>query len=1100
MKRAEILFICIGIVPAVVGCGTGMDTATGDWPAFNHDSRRSGVTGGHLEPPLHEQWTFHAPHKPAPAWPEPALRDIWNRNPRLNPRVTDDRAFHTIAVGRSVFFASSADDKVYALDAETGEISWTFFTGGPVRYAPAWTGGRLIVGSDDGVVYCLDAADGSLAWTHGPPDGTRMLPGNGRMISVRPVRTGIVVEDGIAYVASGLFPTEGVTLSALDAASGAVRWSTGPDDISPQGYLLASPKRLYVPTGRTAPVAFDRATGRLEGAFPTPHGDGGTFALVDGGNLVSGPGKELVSYDAASRERDQLLTFAGTRMIVDGGRYFLLSDGTLICYDRERLRASRREQADAAGTIRALSDSLAALEKKDTGRSRQSGPAAAIRERISSLERRIGELRGAEHSWKTPTKPLYSMILAGEILFCGGAGFVAAFDAESGKKVWESPVTGTAYGIAAANGRLFASTDAGTIHCFAEKKPARVKTVRGGKRTPPSVDGRNTGMTLKAARTIVETSGIDRGWCLVTGCGDGRLVYELARRTNLHIVGIDSDPKNVRAARILLDGAGLYGERASVHLVEGGGLPFADMVFNLVVSGGISATGMAAIHPGELYRVTRPGGGTILVGSPDPKASRLTRPDLASWVKTSRPGEWTISTGGGLWASCVRPPLPGAGEWTHQYAGPGNTSSSGDTVVRPPMRIQWFGRPGPRHINDRHHRPMAPLSKNGRVFVIGDNYLIAADAYNGAILWERAVPGIRRIGVIRDSGHAVVTDDLLYVAAGEKCLGLDVATGYTAVEFPVPQLPGIDSRHWGYLASDGDLLFGSGVKPSAPRTELSRDQIVEGTYFDNRPVVSGDCLFCLDRSSGEPLWTRRGGMVPDSAIAIDGASVYFIESDSPAAMSDDDGRVLLTDAFAKGHARIVKLDRRTGETSWSRPFDPPFTHVVYLMVKETRLVAVGSYNRAGELRYGLFCFDTASGRPLWENDYAYGSTLNGDHGEQDQHPVIIGDTIFSRPCAFSLATGEKLPFTLVRGGHGCGTISGSARYLFGRGGNPRMYDIDGDGGSSIALSTVNRPGCFVNMIPAGGLVLLPESSSGCSCAYPVQASVAYAPVSAGSAR
>ena len=36
--------------------------------------------------------------------------------------------------------------------------------------------------------------------------------------------------------------------------------------------------------------------------------------------------------------------------------------------------------------------------------------------------------------------------------------------------------------------------------------------------------------------------------------------------------------------------------------------------------------------------------------------------------------------------------------------------------------------------------------------------------------------------------------------------------------------------------------------------------------------------------------------------------------------------------------------------------------------------------------------------------------------------------------------------------------------------------------------------------PAGGLVLLPESSSGCSCAYPMQASVAYAPVSAGSAR
>ncbi|MCD6308757.1 MAG: PQQ-binding-like beta-propeller repeat protein, partial [Candidatus Latescibacteria bacterium] len=426
MRRAEILFLCFGLVPTVVGCGAGTDTADWDWPAFNHDSRRSGVTGEHLETPLHEQWTFHAPHKPAPAWPEPALRDIWNRIPKLNPRVTDDRAFHTIAVGRSVFFASSADDKVYALDAATGEISWTFFTGGPLRYAPTFTDGRLIVGSDDGVVYCLNAADGSPGWTHGPPDGTRMLPGNGRMISIRPVRTGIVVEDGIAYVASGLFPTEGVSLSALDAASGAVRWSAGPVDLSPQGYLLASRNRLYVPTGRTAPVVFDRADGRLEGAFPTPHGDGGTFALIDGGNLVSGPGKELVSYDAASRERDRLLTFAGTRMIVDGGRYFLLSDRILICYDHERLRENRREQAEAAGTIRALSDSLEALDKNDAGRSLQSSRAAAIRERISSLERRAGELRNAEHSWKTPTKTLYSMILAGDLLFCGGDGFVAA--------------------------------------------------------------------------------------------------------------------------------------------------------------------------------------------------------------------------------------------------------------------------------------------------------------------------------------------------------------------------------------------------------------------------------------------------------------------------------------------------------------------------------------------------------------------------------------------------------------------------------------------------------------------------------------------------
>ncbi|MDZ7620453.1 MAG: hypothetical protein U1E05_25910 [Patescibacteria group bacterium] len=36
-------------------------------------------------------------------------------------------------------------------------------------------------------------------------------------------------------------------------------------------------------------------------------------------------------------------------------------------------------------------------------------------------------------------------------------------------------------------------------------------------------------------------------------------------------------------------------------------------------------------------------------------------------------------------------------------------------------------------------------------------------------------------------------------------------------------------------------------------------------------------------------------------------------------------------------------------------------------------------------------------------------------------------------------------------------------------------------------------GCFINIISAGGLVLIPEASLGCSCAYPVQMSIAYAP-------
>ncbi|MFP6880171.1 MAG: hypothetical protein VCA34_04440, partial [Roseibacillus sp.] len=43
------------------------------------------------------------------------------------------------------------------------------------------------------------------------------------------------------------------------------------------------------------------------------------------------------------------------------------------------------------------------------------------------------------------------------------------------------------------------------------------------------------------------------------------------------------------------------------------------------------------------------------------------------------------------------------------------------------------------------------------------------------------------------------------------------------------------------------------------------------------------------------------------------------------------------------------------------------------------------------------------------------------------------------------------------------------------------------------IANVSRPGCWINMIPASGLLLIPEGSSGCICSYPIQASMAFRP-------
>jgi outer membrane protein assembly factor BamB len=103
----------------------------------------------------------------------------------------------------AVYYGSSADDTLYCLDASDGHVRWSFTTDGPVRLAPTAVGNRVYGGSDDGCVYCLRAVDGGLIWKcrGGPED--RRLPGNGRMISLWPVRCGMVVDGGGANSRAG---------------------------------------------------------------------------------------------------------------------------------------------------------------------------------------------------------------------------------------------------------------------------------------------------------------------------------------------------------------------------------------------------------------------------------------------------------------------------------------------------------------------------------------------------------------------------------------------------------------------------------------------------------------------------------------------------------------------------------------------------------------------------------------------------------------------------------------------------------------------------------------------------------------------------------
>ena len=57
------------------------------------------------------------------------------------------------------------DRRLYALNARTGEVRWSFETDDRVKGAPAFWRGTVFTGSYDGRVYALDAESGELRWS-----------------------------------------------------------------------------------------------------------------------------------------------------------------------------------------------------------------------------------------------------------------------------------------------------------------------------------------------------------------------------------------------------------------------------------------------------------------------------------------------------------------------------------------------------------------------------------------------------------------------------------------------------------------------------------------------------------------------------------------------------------------------------------------------------------------------------------------------------------------------------------------------------------------------------------------------------------------------
>lgn len=986
------------VIAVLLACGSSPVSAD-DWPTYRGDAARSGYADETLPGKLALKWSYHPLHPPAPAWPR-------------EERMEFDRAYHVAVAQGCVYFGSSADGKVYALDATSGAERWSFFTDAPVRFAPAVWRDRVFAVSDDGYLYCLNAADGTLIgkW-RGGPDEARVL-GNGAIISKWPARGGPVIRDDVLYWSAGIWQSEGVFLIAMNPATGKVLWNNSSaaqiempqphgganarSGVTAQGYLVATADQLFVPTGRAVPAALTRADGTFQYYRLQENGQrGGT------GVMACGP------------------------FFYNGGFAFEAATGT----------ASHAPVAGvvcrfSAGVIHGEKDQLRALEPIQR----------------ETVDRTGKPVTRWDHQllWEVPSVPAgTALIAAGSTIVSAGSSRIATVDSATRAVLWTTDVDDTAYGLAVADGCLYVSTASGAIHCF-----AAASAIDPVVRRPQSAAVTADPSIAAAADEIVRRSGVREGYCVDLGCGNGDLALELARRTQLYIVAIDAYPQQVALARQRLNQAGLYGVRVTVHLGDPDHTRYPKQFANLVVSQRSLTDGANGVDANEVLRVQRPYGGAACLG---------------------KPGEMSVS---------VRGPLENAGQWTHLYADAANTLCSTDEI-RGPLSVLWF-RDVDVDLPQRHGRGPAPLFHDGRLFHEGLNALQAVDAYNGRPLWRFENPGILQAyhadhlaGTAVTGGNFCVAGDSVFLRSENRCQRLDAATGRILATFTAPTARNGQGANWGYLACEDGVLYGS----LANQRHIVRHAFLRADDEMQQQFSESSALFAMDAETGNLLWRYDAqASIRHNAIAIGSGRVFLIdrplaEGDLLARARPPGAKPPAEPAAAHTPGTLFALEAKTGRQLWNVGEDVFGTMLIYSRPHDLLLMCYQAtrFKLPSEVGGRLAVYRASSGQRLWAQQAKY-----------ETRPLLNAGTIIAYPSAVDLLTGESKPLEFVKS-YGCGQLSGSKHLLLFRSATLGYYDFTRQAGTENYGGV--RPGCWVNALPVGGLVLLPDASSGCKCSY-----------------
>ncbi|MEJ2703461.1 MAG: PQQ-binding-like beta-propeller repeat protein [Sedimentisphaerales bacterium] len=557
-----------------------------------------------------------------------------------------------------------------------------------------------------------------------------------------------------------------------------------------------------------------------------------------------------------------------------------------------------------------------------------------------------------------------------------------------------------------------------------------------------------------AAEDFANAAGLEGGFVVFVGCGDGKVLTSLGAREGFVVQGLSDDPDTVTTAREQVQSAGLYGKVSVVHF-DGKQLPYVANLVNLLVISDIGD-----ISADEIRRVLAPGGRVLVKEELDISGLKTSPLDtLKGWTIFEKP-----------WPDDID-------EWTHFLHDPQGTSVSNDLIAGQPKGLKWTGGPYWARSHENTASMQAMVSTAGRVFYVMDEgptdsiqlpcayFLTARDAFNGTVLWKRPLHDWFNPLYPLKSGptwiprRLVAVKDRVYIAPGveQNLLCLDAATGKTVCTYART------ASTFELVVSDGTVF--AVVDPDRKPNDYNQQ--------------NGNCWTEQHRASKIWGWTPGTGIRTIKAMQAESGDLLW-EHEMPVApmtLAADDRMVCVYDGDA-----VVALDRNSGVQLWRAEVSK--AKLFQTGYGGPRLVIDGSrvvFSPQGQ----IFAISAKTGQVLWS---IKGKPRSGHFSLEDFY--VLGNKVWalgSRTCGeyltYSLQDGSKLadyvdPIKSFYIHQRCYPGRATQKLQLSPIMGIQIYDMATDEWTNNFWI---RGGCFYGVMPANGMIYTPPHA--CACYY-----------------